>query len=186
LKIAFHVCFIKQMPWVLEDGTLKLKGETNALTDITRDNLRTFLRIAKSKFAKAGFDVKDGGPPTGAKDSMVVTLLTVEGLELKFGAVLFRGPVFAPFLALEASDDGTDTNLTTAVAAIVLDSIRATIHNFKTRETFYGEEAVAELFKPSRMAKRLELNDETAFTEYEAYPTRGPNAGRKRTTKTKT
>lgn len=162
---------------------MKLKGETNALTDITRDNLRTFLRIAKSKFAKAGFDVKDGGPPT-AKDSMVVTLLTVEGLELKFGAVLFRGPVFAPFLALESSD-GTDTNLTKTVAAIVLDSIYSTIHNFKTRETFYGEEAVAELFKPSRMAKRLELNDETAFTEYEAYPTRGPNAGRKRTTKTK-
>lgn len=164
---------------------MKLKGETNALTDITRDNLRTFLRIAKSKLAKAGFDVKDGGPPSGAKDSMVVTLLTVEGLELKFGAVLFRGPVFAPFIALESSTV-EDTNLTKTVAAIVLDSIRATIHNFKTRETFYGEEAVAELFKPSRMAKRLELNDETAFTEYEAYPTRGPNAGRKRTTKTKT
>jgi len=172
-----------------QGGENSLRGFRKAkedLRNLTKDSLRTFLRIAHSKFLEAGFEVPNletwlaeanaaNKRPEKYNLRVDLTNMMTLGFEVR-DAIDVDNPY--PRLFIEQvfgslEDVNTITNL-------LFESIHEAVGNLNKREVFYGEEALAERYKPSRVSYVMGLDDEALFNDtYGNYETRGPNAGKK-------
>jgi hypothetical protein len=184
--------------WNLVRQTFVYVGPVDMRT-FFNDNFRTFVRLAYSIFTSQGFSVET---PTTRSTSLTELLEYVAGRLYRERLHLFRvvqndtlecnvhwfNEAGQAQLHIKFADYG-DVSLQTIVA--IADTLSRAIHgtqtNYKTRQVFAGEPAIAETYKPSRHSYRLLLDAEAPFDEvtYLNFPSKGMNAGKRRRRRSK-